>query len=179
MNWTFQDVCFCTKCKANNKSSIQKKNGKERPTLKTLVTESLMDLTYLQSTITVLLICLFAFICFCFALLLLLFFLLFLRKKACAVRDLATVLLLFPPQNLTNTIPYRLYLWVIYFFEREKRICNNSFTKRSILGRFWAKTSIKSEWELEKVGQLFQVLIHIHPCHSWQWQTVNSLRAII
>jgi len=37
------------------------------------------------------------------------------------------VLLPFPRQNFTNTIPYCLYLRVIYFFEHEKKICDDFF----------------------------------------------------
>ena len=78
-----------------------------------------------------------------------------------------TVLLLFSRQNFANTIPYCPIL-----------VGNTLLWTREKL-RFWVKTSISSEWELEKVGQLFQVVIHLHPCHSWQWETVNSLRAVI
>ena len=43
-----------------------KKKWQEKPTLKTLLTEAFMDVTYLQSTITVLLICLLVFFFFLF-----------------------------------------------------------------------------------------------------------------
>ena len=126
------------------------------------------------------------------------------------------VVLVFSCPNFINTIPYCLYLWVIYFFEHEKKIfdwktssewlesweglllvtdvsttcaeaifrvkkiCDKFlWEKSSIQSRFWAKNLINSEWELEKVGQLFQVVIHLDPCYPWQCKTVNSLRTVI
>ena len=39
------------------------------------------------------------------------------------------VLLLFSHQNFTNRIPYCLYLWLIYFFKHEMKICDKFLWK--------------------------------------------------
>ena len=81
------------------------------------------------------------------------------------------VLLLFSCQNFTNTISYCLYSWVIYLFEHEKKICDKclrkDLSKVLILGQKLDQFRVR------------KVVIHLHLCHPWQWETVNSLRAVI
>ena len=52
-----------------------------------------------------------------------------LRPFSLALKGLCQGNLLFARQNFTNTILYRLYLWVIYFFEHEKKICDKFLRK--------------------------------------------------
>jgi len=110
--------------------NLQYKKWQKKPNLKPLLTECFMDVTYLQSTITVHLIRLLAFIFlffFCFF-----FFFFFFQEKACKVvlkgamsRHFFCVLI------KTLQVPYCLYTLVIYFFEHEMKICDK-FSRKDL-----------------------------------------------
>ena len=74
-----------------------------------------------------------------------------------SLKGYVTVLSLFSRQNFTKTITYCLYLWVIHFFEYEKKICDKFLRKDLSKVGSGPKTQSVQSQNLKKLGNFVKL----------------------